>query len=114
MSGNPPTGSLIDKINWMLSLYLTGLDTNVFLEAVRSNGQLSDMQQRFIGGQELPAEGIESEAYQSFVKMQMFTAEKDLAHALELGRKSGVALPAAGVVAQDMARIYRVKDEGRR
>jgi len=48
------------------------------------------------------------------VKIQMYNAEKDLAHALELGRSCGIALPTAGLVAQDMARIYRVKDDGRR
>jgi len=47
-------------------------------------------------------------------ELQVNNAEKDLAHALELGRKCGIALPAAGLVSQDMARIYRVKDEGRR
>jgi 3-hydroxyisobutyrate dehydrogenase-like beta-hydroxyacid dehydrogenase len=92
----------------------SGLDTEIFLEAVRSNGQLSAMQQRFIASQKLPDEAAASEGYQSFVKIQMFNAEKDLAHALELGRSCGIALPAAGVVSQDMARIYRVKDEGRR
>lgn len=112
--------NLLTYVNWAAAAesfrlaQASGLDTKVFIEAVKSNGQLSEMQQRFIGGQELPPEGVESEAYQSFVTMQMHTAEKDLAHALELGRRSGVALPAAGVVAQDMARIYRVKDEGRR
>jgi 3-hydroxyisobutyrate dehydrogenase-like beta-hydroxyacid dehydrogenase len=44
---------------------------------------------------------------------QRYNAEKDLAHALD-GRSCGIALPAAGLVAQDMARIYRVRDEGRR
>jgi hypothetical protein len=39
---------------------------------------------------------------------------KDLAHVLELGQLCRIALPAAGLVAQDMARIYRVKDDGRR
>ena len=92
----------------------SGLDPEVFLEAVRSNGQLSSMQERFVVGQQLPPEAAASEAFQSFVKVQMFNAEKDLAHALELGRTCGVALPAAGLVAQDMARIYRVIDEGRR
>jgi 3-hydroxyisobutyrate dehydrogenase-like beta-hydroxyacid dehydrogenase len=92
----------------------SGLDPEVFLEAVRSNGQLSKMQERFVGGIQLPDEAIASEAYQSFIKIQMFTAEKDLAHALELGRKCGIVMPAASVVSQDMARIYRVEDKGRR
>jgi 3-hydroxyisobutyrate dehydrogenase-like beta-hydroxyacid dehydrogenase len=112
--------NLLTYVNWAAiaeSFRLaqaSGLDTNVFLEAVRSNGQLSDMQQRFIAGQKLPDEAAASEAYQRFVTIQMFNAEKDLAHALELARSCGIVLPAAGVVAQDMARIYRVKDEGRR
>ena len=112
--------NLLTYVNWAAAAEsyrlakASGLDPEVFLEAVRSNGQLSDMQQRFIAGQKLPDEAAASDAYQDFVKIQMFNAEKDLAHALELARSCGIALPAAGVVSQDMARIYRVKDEGRR
>jgi len=112
--------NLLTYVNWAAAAEsfrlakASGLDTEIFLEAVRSNGQLSQMQQRFIEGQKLPEEAAASEAYQSFVKIQMYNAEKDLAHALELGRACGIALPAAGLVAQDMARIYRVKDDGRR
>ena len=64
--------------------------------------------------QSLPAEVFESEDFQTFLRIQMFNAEKDLAHALELGRRCGISLPAAGLVSQDMARIYLVPDEGRR
>ena len=112
--------NLLTYVNWAAaaeSLRLataSGLDPEVFLEAVRSNGQLSEMQQRFVASQKMPDEAVASDAFQSFVKIQMFTAEKDLAHALELGRSCGIALPAAGLVAQDMARIYRVEDDGRR
>jgi 3-hydroxyisobutyrate dehydrogenase len=112
--------NLLTYVNWAAaaeSLRLataSGLDPEVFLEAVRSNGQLSKMQQTFVSSQRRPPEAISSDAFQSLFTLQMHTAEKDLAHALELGRKCGVALPAAGVVAQDMARIYRVNDEGRR
>ncbi|MFK7898562.1 MAG: NAD(P)-dependent oxidoreductase [Myxococcota bacterium] len=112
--------NLLTYVNWAAaaeSLRLataSGLDPDLFIEAVRSNGQLSDMQLRFYATQKLPAEAIADETFQKFVTLQMHTAEKDLAHALELGRKCGVALPAAGQVSQDMARIYRVIDEGRR
>jgi len=112
--------NLLTYVNWAAAAEsfrlakASGLDTEIFLEAVRSNGQLSAMQERFVVGQKLPDEAAAGDAYQGFVKIQMFNAEKDLAHALELGRKCGIALPAAGVVSQDMARIYRVKDEGRR
>lgn len=112
--------NLLTYVNWSAaaeSLRLataSGLDPKIFLDAVRSNGQLSEMQQRFVSSQQLPPEAVESPAFQHFVTLQMHTAEKDLAHALELGRSCGIALPVAGLVAQDMARIYRVKDGGRR
>ena len=112
--------NLLTYVNWAAAAEsfrlakASGLDTEKFLEAVISNGQLSEMQQRFIAGQKLPDEAAAGDGYQDFVKIQMFNAEKDLAHALELGRTCGIALPAAGGVAQDMARIYRVIDEGRR
>jgi 3-hydroxyisobutyrate dehydrogenase-like beta-hydroxyacid dehydrogenase len=112
--------NLLTYVNWAAAAEsyrlakASGLDTEMFLQAVISNGQLSEMQQRFIAGQKLPDEAAASEAYQSFVGIQMYNAEKDLALALELGRTCGVALPAAALVSQDMARIYRVNDEGRR
>jgi 3-hydroxyisobutyrate dehydrogenase-like beta-hydroxyacid dehydrogenase len=112
--------NLLTYVNWAAAAEsfrlakASGLDTEVFLQAVISNGQLSEMQQRFVAGQKLPDEAAASDAYQQFVGIQMYNAEKDLAHALELGRLCGIALPAAGLVAQDMARIYRVKDDGRR
>ena len=112
--------NLLTYVNWaaIAESYrlakASGLDTNAFVEAVKSNGQLSQMQQRFLASIEMPPEAAASDGFQDFVRLQMHTAEKDLAHALELGRKSGVALPAAGLVSQDMARIYRVIDDGRR
>ena len=92
----------------------SGLDPDVFIEAVRSNGQLTDLQLRFLALHRMPDAAVSSEAFQAFSRLQMDTAEKDLAHALELARKHGLAMPTAGLVSQDMARIYRVKDEGRR
>jgi len=112
--------NLLTYVNWAAAAEsfrlakASGLDTEMFLQAVISNGQLSEMQQRFIQGQKLPDEASASEGLQSFLRIQMYNAEKDLAHALELGRSCGISLPAAGLVAQDMARIYRVKDERRR
>ncbi|MCR9092860.1 MAG: NAD(P)-dependent oxidoreductase [bacterium] len=112
--------NLLTYVNWaaVAESYrlaeASGLDPNVFVEAVKSNGQLSQMQQRFVLNCAMPQEAIESDDFQKFIRLQMHTAEKDLAHALELGRKSGIALPAAGLVSQEMARIYRVVDDGRR
>ena len=48
------------------------------------------------------------------MRQHLATAEKDLAHALELARKHGLALPTAAVVSQGMARVYRVNDPRRR
>ncbi len=112
--------NLLTYVNWAAAAEsfrlakASGLDTEIFLQAVRENGQLSAMQQRFIEGQKLPAEIAATEDLQRFLTIQMHNAEKDLAHALQLGRACGIALPAAGLVSQDMARIYRVNDEGRR
>ena len=112
--------NLLTYVNWAAAAEsyrlakASGLDPEIFLEAVISNGGLSEMQQRFVAGQKLPDDAAASDGFQDFVKIQMYNAEKDLAHALELGRSCGIALPAAGLVAQDMARIYRVIDEGRR
>lgn len=112
--------NLLTYVNWAAAAesfrlaQASGLDVDVFIDAVRSNGQLSDMQQRFLVGHKMPEAAAASADYQAFMTMQMHTAEKDLAHALALGRKSGVSLPAAGLVAQEMARLYRVNDDGRR
>jgi len=112
--------NLLTYVNWAAAAEsfrlakASGLDTEIFLDAVRSNGQLSAMQQRFIEGQKLSADIIAIEGLQRFLTIQMHNAEKDLAHALELARTCGIVLPAAALVSQDMARIYRVNDEGRR
>ena len=112
--------NLMTYVNWaaVFEAYqlaeASGLDPEVFVNAVKSNGQLSSMQETFLATVRMPEEAAASEQFQSFITLQMHTAEKDLAHALELGRKSGIALPSAALVSQDLARIYRVKDEGRR
>lgn len=92
----------------------SGLDPDVFLEAVKSNGQLTDLQLRFLALHRMPDKAVSSESFQTFSRLQMHTAEKDLAHALELARKHGLSMPTAALVSQDMARIYRVEDDGRR
>ncbi len=68
----------------------------------------------FVPVASLPVETVMPEAYQVAQGVQLFNAEKDLAHALELARKEGVALPTAAAVSQGMARIYRLEDRSRR
>jgi 3-hydroxyisobutyrate dehydrogenase-like beta-hydroxyacid dehydrogenase len=60
--------NLLTYVNWAAAAEsfrlakASGLDTEIFLEAVRANGQLSDMRQRFIAGQRRPDEAAAREA----------------------------------------------------
>lgn len=91
-----------------------GIDPKFLTEATRSNGQLSDMELSFLQTLALPPDTRDGEAYQNAMKIQLFNAEKDLAHALALARKHDHAMPTAALVSQGMARIYCVEDPGRR
>ena len=62
----------------------------------------------------LPKDAVESDAFQKLKRGHMNIAEKDLTWALQLARESGVTLPVTGQVAQSMARLYGIIDEGRR
>jgi len=92
----------------------SGLDPAVFEEAGQANGQLTELQRRFLMSHKLPEEAAASEGFQKYVTGHMNTAEKDLAWALQLGRECGISMPVSGLVSQLMARIYRVHDAGRR
>ncbi len=92
----------------------TGLPTEVFEEAGRANGQLTELQLRYLIGVKLPSEVRHGEAYQKVVRGHMHTAEKDLAWALQLARDAGLTMPVSGLVSQMMARLYGVEDDGRR
>ena len=92
----------------------TGIDSEHLIAATRANGQLSDMEMQFVPVAALPEETVMPDEYQSVQGVQLFNAEKDLAHALELARKAGLALPTAAAVSQGMARIYRLEDRCRR
>ncbi len=92
----------------------SGLPAEVFEEAGKSNGQLSDMMQQFLVLHKVPDEVRASDGFQQLNRGFMNIAEKDLAWALQLARESGISLPVAGQVSQSMARIYGVDDDGRR
>ncbi len=92
----------------------SGLDPAVFEEAGRANGQLTELQQRFLVSHKLPEEVAASDGFQKLVTGHLHTAEKDLAWALQLARESELSLPVTGLVSQLMARIYRVRDAGGR
>jgi 3-hydroxyisobutyrate dehydrogenase-like beta-hydroxyacid dehydrogenase len=69
---------------------------------------------QYLGTHKIPEETRESDAFQALMRGHMKIAEKDLAWALQLARKSGVALPVGSLVSQSMARLYGVNDERRR
>lgn len=90
------------------------LPTEVFEAAGRANGQLTDLQLRYLTSVKLPEEARRSDGYQRYVRGHMLTAEKDLTWALQLARESGLSLPVSGLVSQLAARLYGVEDDGRR
>ena len=91
-----------------------GLPQGVLEAAGRSNGQMTDMMVTFLAVHKAPEATRSSDSFQDMMRRNMKIAEKDLAWALQLARESDVALPVGGVVAQSMARIYGVEDDGRR
>lgn len=91
-----------------------GLPQETLEQALRSNGQLTDMMNSFLGTHKAPAEARASEAFQTLMRGHMNIAEKDLAWVLQLARKSGVSLPVGSLVSQSMARLYGVEDDQRR
>jgi 3-hydroxyisobutyrate dehydrogenase len=91
-----------------------GLPIEVLEDAGRSNGQLTELMGNFLTAHKLPDDARKSEGFQSLMRGHMRIAEKDLACALKLARRAGVALPVGSLVSQSMARLYGVEDEGRR
>lgn len=112
--------NLITYIQWaaayesMALARAIGLPQDVLEAAGRSNGQITDMMLTFLAVHKAPEANRKSESFQDMMRGNMKIAEKDLAWALQLARESELALPVGGVVAQSMARIYGVEDEGRR
>ena len=92
----------------------TGLPQDLLEEAGRANGQLTPLMQAFLALHKAPEAARKGEGMQAALRGYMGVAEKDLAWALELARRAGVALPVGGLVSQLMARIYGVEDGGRR
>jgi 3-hydroxyisobutyrate dehydrogenase len=112
--------NLITYIQWaaayesMALARAIGLPQEILEQAGRSNGQLTDLMITYLMGHKVPDEARHSEGFQNLMRGHMKIAEKDLAWALQLARKSGVALPVGSLVSQSMARLYNVDDEWRR
>ncbi len=112
--------NLITYIQWsaayesMALARAIGLPQEILEQAGRANGQLTDLMITYLAGHKLPEEARKSEGFQALMRGHMNVAEKDLAWALQLARKAGVALPVGSLVSQSMARLYNVDDEWRR
>lgn len=91
----------------------SGLSPEVLEQVGRANGQFTDMTLAYLAGQKQPESVRGSEAYQRFSRSMAALAEKDLAWALHLARKSDVSLPLTALVSQLAAGIYGVKDTKR-
>ncbi len=112
--------NLITYIQWaaayesMMLAKAIGLPQEVLEQAGKSNGQMTDLMLSYLGTHKVPEEARHSEGFQALMRGHMKIAEKDLAWALQLARKSGVALPVGGLVSQSMPRLYNVDDDQRR
>lgn len=92
----------------------SGLPVEIFEEAGRANGQLTELMALYLTSHKLPDEVRTDEGVQKILRGHMHTAEKDLTWALQLARENGVTLPVAGLVSQLMGRLYAVEDRDRR
>ena len=57
---------------------------------------------------------VHSEPLQAYMQGRLDIADKDLAIALSEAKRVGFGMPAAALVSQLMARIYRVDDPNKR
>ncbi|MEM7410210.1 MAG: NAD(P)-dependent oxidoreductase [Myxococcota bacterium] len=112
--------NLITYIQWaaayesMALARAVGLPQEVLEQAGRANGQLTDMMVMYLATHKAPEDVRTSDGFQALMRNHMNIAEKDLAWALTLARKSGVSLPVGSLVSQSMARLYGVTDPARR
>jgi len=90
-----------------------GLDLASLDAVLTSNGNLNDQRRAFLA---LHRDGPDpgDPGFQGYLRGMTELAEKDLAVTLAFAREQGVALPATGLCAQIMARVYRLSDERRR
>ncbi|MBK7948890.1 MAG: NAD(P)-dependent oxidoreductase [Deltaproteobacteria bacterium] len=92
----------------------SGLSPELLEQVCRANGQFTDMTLAYLKGKKQPEAVLSSEAYQRFSTSMAALAEKDLAWALALARKSDVSLPLTALVSQLAAGIYGVRNTNRK
>ena len=91
----------------------SGLSPEVLEQVCRANGQFTDMTLAYLAGKKQPDSVLGGETYQRFAHSMAALAEKDLAWALQLGRKSDVSLPVTALVSQLAAGIYGARNTDR-
>lgn len=92
----------------------SGLSPELLEQVCRANGQFTDMTLAYLAGKKQPDAVLGSETYQRFATNMAALAEKDLAWALALARKSDVSLPLTALVSQLAAGIYGVRNTKRK
>ncbi|TFH23358.1 MAG: NAD(P)-dependent oxidoreductase [Myxococcales bacterium] len=92
----------------------SGLSFDALEEVARSNGNMGEQQVAFAALHRLPDDVRSDAGFQEHMRGFMTLAEKDLTITLQYARENGVALPATGLCAQLMARVYAVDDPRRR
>jgi 3-hydroxyisobutyrate dehydrogenase-like beta-hydroxyacid dehydrogenase len=91
----------------------SGLSPELLMQVGRANGQFTDMTLAYLTGHLRPENTRSNEAAQQFAHSMAALAEKDLAWALQLARKSDVSLPVTALVSQLAAGIYGVQGSKR-
>jgi 3-hydroxyisobutyrate dehydrogenase len=92
----------------------SGLSPELLEQVCRANGQFTDMTLAYLAGKKQPDAVLASEPYQRFAYNMAALAEKDLAWALALARKSDVSLPLTALVSQLAAGVYGVRNTNRK
>ena len=91
-----------------------GVPADVLEAVTRSGGHLTDHMATFLRLHEMPDDARRAEAHQARLRSFVELAEKDLAAALALARRHGLALPGTALASQIMARVYGLEDARRR
>ena len=91
----------------------SGLDPEVLEQVCRANGQFTDMVLAYLLGRKQPESVRGGENWQRFSHNMAALAEKDLAWALQLARRSDISLPITALVSQMAAGVYGVRNTKR-
>lgn len=91
-----------------------GLATESLLEVTRAGGHMTELMASFLRYRQRAEAQPADAALQARARHYTDLAEKDLAVTLAFARELGVTLPGTALCQQLMARVYGLRDEGRR